>query len=614
MYINKWYVISKNEISQSEIENHKQILTIQPKKMGDEVPEPMYCFVETDKEFMVPINYGIQNYGMVDNRLNDKCGLSYPNLPDPNHPKAPKNQDLFIDNIMKMLRTKNRGTVLAETGTGKTASSLSCIGQLGARAIVIVPTLRLAEQWKQEIQLKLGLKEENIGWVQGDKCDYKNKHVTIAVMKSAAMHKYEDDFYDYFSMLVLDEADRFPTGIMSNVFGAFNAKYQIPMSATLERKDGRSELLRLWYGDVAVKAQGLLPEPIIVLPFKYIHNKQSYTSDRNGNIAELGRNFARNNVMSGAIKTLYDKDRTILGISDSVKQLMYIKDRLVSQGVPEDKVCIFADQLYTDDKMVSIKLGDNLIDANSINSKTKEIFEECNVNVRATYKSLVFTGKNLHIPSVRQSALVATAKYGNISGDILKILHIKNDNGVIDIHVNHKIDVKNNNDILKQISDKFNVVLTITDHDISITFNKQPEEKKYQKIINKLFNELAKLIPVSFDYINGEMKVKPQMLKLTRTQIDEMLTDQSMRIYLATYGAMKMGIDVPWINAGIDLTPRAEGRQVIGRIRRPWDDTISRWYTPIDIGFSNLVQNINRSRLNDYQKSQNLTLNTKHME
>ena len=82
-----------------------------------------------------------------------------------------------------------------------------------------------------------------------------------------------------------------------------------------------------------------------------------------------------------------------------------------------------------------------------------------------------------------------------------------------------------------------------------------------------------------------------------------------MKIYLSTYGVMKMGVDVPWIDAGIDLTPRVEGIQVIGRIRRIWEGKQRPvWYTPMDIGLSNIITNINKARLKDYRTSENLQI------
>ena len=71
-------------------------------------------------------------------------------------------------------------------------------------------------------------------------------------------------------------------------------------------------------------------------------------------------------------------------------------------------------------------------------------------------------------------------------------------------------------------------------------------------------------------------------------------------IIFATYGMMKEGIDIPRLDSGVDVTPRSEGEQVIGRIRRPYPDKPRPvWFTIRDIGNAKMVRSC-ASRLGDY--------------
>ena len=64
---------------------------------------------------------------------------------------------------------------------------------------------------------------------------------------------------------------------------------------------------------------------------------------------------------------------------------------------------------------------------------------------------------------------------------------------------------------------------------------------------------------------------------------------------------MAMGVDVPWLDAGIDLTPRTEPEQVLGRVRRQYDGKkMAHWFSPVDKGFSRIIENINSARLKAY--------------
>ena len=71
-------------------------------------------------------------------------------------------------------------------------------------------------------------------------------------------------------------------------------------------------------------------------------------------------------------------------------------------------------------------------------------------------------------------------------------------------------------------------------------------------------------------------------------------------IIFATYGMMKEGQDVPRLNAGIDATPRSDGEQAIGRVRRPYTGAPNAvWYTIKDQGHPVLAR-WSKSRIRDY--------------
>ena len=61
----------------------------------------------------------------------------------------------------------------------------------------------------------------------------------------------------------------------------------------------------------------------------------------------------------------------------------------------------------------------------------------------------------------------------------------------------------------------------------------------------------------------GKKKSFPQ------SHLEDIKADSNIRFIFATYGMFKYAIDIPRLDAGIDVTPQAEGVQMIGRIRRP---------------------------------------------
>lgn len=92
--------------------------------------------------------------------------------------------------------------------------------------------------------------------------------------------------------------------------------------------------------------------------------------------------------------------------------------------------------------------------------------------------------------------------------------------------------------------------------------------------------------------VPAKMTVKPKELERIR---------KDSRVIFATYGMMKEGADIPRLDAGIDVSPRADGEQVIGRIRRVFGGkTKAIWYTLADMGHP-VAERYTRSRIKDYR-------------
>ena len=79
---------------------------------------------------------------------------------------------------------------------------------------------------------------------------------------------------------------------------------------------------------------------------------------------------------------------------------------------------------------------------------------------------------------------------------------------------------------------------------------------------------------------------------------------QESQIIFATYGMFKEGIDVPRLDSGIDVTPRSDATQLIGRIRRPYPDKKLPvlWVTIVDAK-SGPFLGYYKSRLAEYEAS-----------
>lgn len=65
----------------------------------------------------------------------------------------------------------------------------------------------------------------------------------------------------------------------------------------------------------------------------------------------------------------------------------------------------------------------------------------------------------------------------------------------------------------------------------------------------------------------GTKRKKTRSVKTTPEEFERIKRES--QLIFATYGIFSEGIDVPRLDAGIDVTPRSDATQVIGRVRRP---------------------------------------------
>jgi superfamily II DNA or RNA helicase len=144
-----------------------------------------------------------------------------------------------------------RGVVEAVTGTGKTRLALAAIATVlarGGRALVLVPTLELQDQWARE--LRALVPEARIGRLGGGSDgDLFSHDVLVATPHSAAAVPV-DLPPGAPGLLVADEAHRYGSATWS---GALSDEFtlRLALTATYERSDeGVEDVLAPYFGEV----------------------------------------------------------------------------------------------------------------------------------------------------------------------------------------------------------------------------------------------------------------------------------------------------------------------------------------------------------------------------
>lgn len=130
------------------------------------------------------------------------------------------------ESLKAWLKNKGRGCVEGCTGYGKTRIGLNAIETVRKRypelsVIVVVPTDVLRNQWLEQLD------ERGLGW---------NCKVEIINTASKTI--------DQCDLLILDEVHKFAADQFSHVFKTVKYKHVLGLTATIERLDGKHELIK----------------------------------------------------------------------------------------------------------------------------------------------------------------------------------------------------------------------------------------------------------------------------------------------------------------------------------------------------------------------------------
>lgn len=348
--------LPKERLSERIIKDLKKELTFIPRVMSsDEPQEPILLYKENADYFAVPVStpeHLIPPEALegLEVRVSYGHEVSFSKRPDPNHPSVrdPIAQRILMDGMLGACQDYFAFIAQAATGTGKTACALNTIAELGRNALVIVPTNALAEQWITSAKNLIGATDEQIGRIQADKLDYKNKAITIGVINSLAMKEYPKEVYSAFGIVVVDEAHRVASKVFSQALPRFNARYKIGLSATPKRKDGADKVLQYHLGGIHVKseAEALFAK---VYPVQYRTRQRLWGQNHGSRVKCLTLDRDRNNVIVGIVQRLYSEGRNILVVSDSINHLQELIRLSELSGIPSAKIGQFTGQVYLPD-------------------------------------------------------------------------------------------------------------------------------------------------------------------------------------------------------------------------------------------------------------------------
>jgi superfamily II DNA or RNA helicase len=216
---------------------------LEAKKMGrwtGNIPEYLYCYEMSKNGLILPRGFcreliilcqekGIP-YQLMDNRRV---------LPDVDFTFTGKLKDFQQTAVDAVLR-RDFGVLSSPTGSGKTCMGLAMIAERKQRALIVVHTRELLNQWIEHVKAFLGIPASEVGIIGGGKTRIGDK-VTVALVQS--LYKCASDIAPYIGHLIIDECHRTPSRTFTEAVSAVDSKYMLGLSATPYRRDGLSRLI-----------------------------------------------------------------------------------------------------------------------------------------------------------------------------------------------------------------------------------------------------------------------------------------------------------------------------------------------------------------------------------
>lgn len=137
----------------------------------------------------------------------------------------------------------HRGLIVLPTGAGKTIIAMKAVEELREATLIVVPTLVLADQWRQRLEEEFGIR---VGAVGGGSRQV--RAVTVATYDSASLRA--DRMGNLFRLLIFDEVHHLPAESYRRIGLSYIARHRLGLTATLGRDDGTRHSLRELVGDV----------------------------------------------------------------------------------------------------------------------------------------------------------------------------------------------------------------------------------------------------------------------------------------------------------------------------------------------------------------------------
>ena len=132
------------------------------------------------------------------------------------------------------------------TVTHNTVMALNICSRLNKKTLIIVHKEFLMNQWIERI--REFMPTARVGVIQGKKFEIQGNDIVIGMIQTMYDKTYEPDTFGCFGLTIIDEVHRIGSEEFSKTLGKVVTPYMLGISATVDRKDGLTEILYMYIG------------------------------------------------------------------------------------------------------------------------------------------------------------------------------------------------------------------------------------------------------------------------------------------------------------------------------------------------------------------------------
>jgi superfamily II DNA or RNA helicase len=196
-------------------------------------------------------------------------------------------EKLEIDDYYGFEIDGNHRFVLGDfTVTHNTVMALKIISEIERKTLIIVHKEFLMNQWIERISEFIPT--ARVGKIQGPKFDIEDKDIVIGMIQSMYDRAFPSNAFTSFGLTIIDEVHRIGSEEFSKTLFKTITNCMLGISATVDRKDGLTNILHMFIGPKIYSEERKDEDIIEVRAIEYIHKDPEYNEivyDYMGNVA-----------------------------------------------------------------------------------------------------------------------------------------------------------------------------------------------------------------------------------------------------------------------------------------------------------------------------------------